>query len=353
MRILLLNWRDSAHPAAGGAEVWAHKVAEGLADLGHEITFFSAAVSGAPIEEAINGVHMIRRGSRFGVYREARKYFQANNRNFDVILEEINTRPFFAHSWGSIPVVPMIHQVAKDVWKYEAPFPLSAVGRYLFEPRWLRRLSNTRVMTLSPSSAESLIEYGIKDSVVVLPGSDDEMVRNSPKNSVPTVVFLGRLVASKRPDHVIEAFRLLRKAFPTAELWMMGSGQMLEKIRKEMPKGVSLFGHVSFEERQMRLATAHVLVATTVREGWGLNVSEASAVGTPTIGYNAPGLRDSIPMSGGFIVPVSPMALGEALVKFFNSELVLEPKIATQPWSRVCLQIEEELKSAIKRFEQN
>jgi hypothetical protein len=58
-------------------------------------------------------------------------------------------------------------------------------------------------------------------------------------------------------------------------------------------------------------------------------------------------------MSGGFIVPVSPMALGEALVKFFNSELVLEPKIATQPWSRVCLQIEEELKSAIKRFEQN
>ena len=47
MRILLLNWRDSAHPAAGGAEVWAHKVAEGLVDLGHEVTFFSAAVSGA------------------------------------------------------------------------------------------------------------------------------------------------------------------------------------------------------------------------------------------------------------------------------------------------------------------
>ena len=117
MRILLLNWRDSAHPAAGGAEVWAHKVAEGLVNLGHEVTFFSAAVSGAPIEESINGVHMIRCGSRFGVYREARKYFLANNQIFDVILEEINTRPFFAHSWGSIPVVPMIHQVAKDVWK--------------------------------------------------------------------------------------------------------------------------------------------------------------------------------------------------------------------------------------------
>jgi glycosyltransferase involved in cell wall biosynthesis len=353
MRILLLNWRDSTHPAAGGAEVWAHKVAEGLVSLGHQVTFFSASVAGVPIEELVNGVHVIRRGSRFGVYREARKFFRANSRNFDVILEEINTRPFFANSWGSVPVVPMIHQVAKDVWKYEAPFPVSLIGRYFFEPRWLRKLSNTHVMTLSPSSAESLVEYGIKDSVVVLPGSDDEIVLKSPKNSVPTLVFLGRLVPSKRPDHVIEAFGILKKAFPTAELWMMGSGQMLEKIQKERLEGVYLFGHVSFEERQMRLAAAHVLVATTVREGWGLNVSEASAVGTPTIGYDVPGLRDSIPMSGGCIVPVSPRILGETLIRFFSHELVLDPKIATQLWSHVCNQIEYELKSAVQHFQRD
>ena len=351
MRVLLLNWRDSAHPAAGGAEVWAHKVAEGLIRLGHQVTFFSASVGGAPTEEMVNGVQVVRRGSRFSVYKEARRFFRANTKNFDVILEEVNTRPFFANSWGSIPVVSMIHQVAKDVWKFEAPFPVSLVGRYIFEPRWLRKLSGTHVMTLSPSSAESLIGYGINNSVVVLPGSDDEVVQKTPKNEVPTVVFLGRLVPSKRPEHVVDAFRTLRKVFPTAELWMMGSGQMLQEIQKERPEGVCLFGHVSFEERQKRLAAAHVLVATSVREGWGLNVSEASAVGTPTIGYDVPGLRDSVPMSGGYIVPVSPKALGEALIKFFNSELVLEPQIATQPWNNVCKQIEHELKIAIQRFQ--
>jgi glycosyltransferase involved in cell wall biosynthesis len=31
-----------------------------------------------------------------------------------------------------------------------------------------------------------------------------------------------------------------------------------------------------------------------VREGWGLVVVEANAMGTPTVGYDIPGLRDSI-----------------------------------------------------------
>jgi len=32
----------------------------------------------------------------------------------------------------------------------------------------------------------------------------------------------------------------------------------------------------------------------SVREGWGLVVIEANSVGTPAVGYDVPGLRDSI-----------------------------------------------------------
>lgn len=349
MRILLLNWRDLRNPAGGGAEVWAHQVAEGLVARGHSVTFFASAVAGAPQSETMNGVQIVRGGGRFGVYYSARKFFKEHRNEFDVVLEEINTRPFFAHTWGSTPVVPMIHQVAKDVWRYEALFPLNLVGRYLLEPRWLRKFSSRRVMTLSPSSAESLREYGITNSVVVLPGSDDVAVRTSTKNSIPTVVFLGRLVSSKRPDHAVEAFRILKTRFPDAEMWVMGSGEMSKQLNSDLPDGVKMLGHVSFEERQQRLASAHVLVTTTVREGWGLNVSEASAVGTPTIGYDSPGLRDSIPMSGGHVVPVGIEGLANALIDFFSGNLALHPKIATRPWSEVCKQIEDELTQAINR----
>jgi glycosyltransferase involved in cell wall biosynthesis len=348
MRILLLNWRDLRHPSSGGAEVWAHRIAEGLVKRGHEVTFFAAHVAGATEKENVNGVRIVRRGSRLTVYREARKFYKDNSTAFDVILEEINTRPFFAYTWGSTPVVHMIHQVAKDVWKYEAPFPVSLAGRYFFEPRWLKRLAGKHVLTLSPSSAESLVEYGINNAIVALPGSDDSQVVHSEKAATPTVVFLGRLVASKRPDHVVEAFRYLRTQVPNAELWMLGSGQMKKKLEKDLPTGVTLCGHVPYEERQSRLACAHVLVATTVREGWGLNVSEASAVGTPTIGYDAPGLRDSIPMSGGLVVPVSSEKLGSALADFFEGKIQLTPKIATKSWEEVCVQFEIELSRAIK-----
>ena len=35
-------------------------------------------------------------------------------------------------------------------------------------------------------------------------------------------------------------------------------------------------------------------VFTSHREGWGLVVSEAAAMGTPSVGYDVPGVRDSI-----------------------------------------------------------
>ena len=75
MKILLLNWRDLKHPYSGGAEVWAHRIAEGLVRLGHDVTFFAAHVVDVPEDEYVNGVRIVRRGSRLTVYREAKKFY--------------------------------------------------------------------------------------------------------------------------------------------------------------------------------------------------------------------------------------------------------------------------------------
>jgi glycosyltransferase involved in cell wall biosynthesis len=42
------------------------------------------------------------------------------------------------------------------------------------------------------------------------------------------------------------------------------------------------------------LSRAHIILIPAVRDGLGLIVTEANAMGTPTIGYNVHGLRDSI-----------------------------------------------------------
>jgi glycosyltransferase involved in cell wall biosynthesis len=58
--------------------------------------------------------------------------------------------------------------------------------------------------------------------------------------------------------------------------------------------GVRFFGGLGDVERRRLLGRAWVLVNPSVREGWGLNVVEANALGTPCVAYDVAGLRDSV-----------------------------------------------------------
>ncbi|MGH8873791.1 MAG: glycosyltransferase, partial [Acidimicrobiia bacterium] len=80
MRILVMNWKDLAHPAAGGAEVFTHEVTRRWAAWGHEVTLFCAAADGRPTTERIERVRVVRRGSRWTVYREARLFYRREGR---------------------------------------------------------------------------------------------------------------------------------------------------------------------------------------------------------------------------------------------------------------------------------
>jgi glycosyltransferase involved in cell wall biosynthesis len=343
VRILFLNWKDLAHPAAGGAEVFTEEVARELVRRGHDVTLFAAHVDGEPAREVVEGVEMVRDGSRFGVYRAARRFWSQEGRgSFDVVIDEINTRPFLAPRWiDDTPVVALIHQLAREIWFYEMPFPVSYLGRYVLEPWWLRTYRRIPTMTVSESSADSLRRlHGWTDVRVIPEGSTPHELPLVPKEQHPTVVFLGRLVAMKRPEHAIAAVRRLRESLPDARLWVIGNGP-LEVAAEE---GVTFLGRLERAELLARLARAHVLVATSIREGWGLNVSEAAACGTPTIGYAVPGLVDSIPASGGALVDPTPEGLADGLRKFFANELRLEPKQSTLPWPDVAAAVERRLR---------
>lgn len=139
------------------------------------------------------------------------------------------------------------------------------------------------------------------------------------KESVPTVVFIGRLSANKRPDHAIRAFGLVRQELPGAQMWVIGAGPEEARLRRLAGPGVAFLGRVSEEEKRERLARAHALVVTSVREGWGLVVTEAAAVGTVAIGYDVPGLRDSIRASGGVLTRPAPAALADGLADLLSS----------------------------------
>jgi glycosyltransferase involved in cell wall biosynthesis len=57
---------------------------------------------------------------------------------------------------------------------------------------------------------------------------------------------------------------------------------------------ITIFGKQSNEKKLELMSRAHVILVPGVREGWGLVVSEANAMGTPAVAYDVPGLRDSV-----------------------------------------------------------
>ncbi len=69
----------------------------------------------------------MRRGGRLGVYRAARRFWSSDGRGaFDVVVDEINTRPFLTPRWvRDTPIVALIHQLAREIWFDETPFPVS------------------------------------------------------------------------------------------------------------------------------------------------------------------------------------------------------------------------------------
>jgi glycosyltransferase involved in cell wall biosynthesis len=315
MKILVCNWRDGSHPAAGGAEVYTEEVLSRWAAAGHEVTLFSADQAGRPERETVRGVQRVRRGSRLGVYREARRWFREEGLGrFDIVIDEVNTRPFFAHRFADVPVVALYHQTCEEIWSYEMPWPASWLGRRVLEPRWLEGMRGVPAMAVSQSTKDAIARFGIANTIVVPEGIEPPVPVDVPKAQVPTLVHCSRLVAYKRADHVIEAFGIAQRSIPDLRLVMVGDGPEMASLQRQAPTGVEFVGFVPAQQKKELMASAHAIVMASVREGWGLVIAEAAALGTRAIAYDRPGLRDAVTAAEGVLVPPSPEALAEWIV---------------------------------------
>jgi glycosyltransferase involved in cell wall biosynthesis len=124
---------------------------------------------------------------------------------------------------------------------------------------------------------------------------------------------------------IIRAFARFCTSVESAELALLGDGPK-EYVQRLRSLGTSLgvsekirfLGRVSSTEKHHEMARAHMLLLASVREGWGLVVTEANALGTPAVAYDVPGLRDSIRHDQtGLLTQASPDALADAMTRLW------------------------------------
>jgi glycosyltransferase involved in cell wall biosynthesis len=247
----------------------------------------------------------------------------------DVVIDEINTVPFFTPKFvdKDIRIIALIHQLAREYWFYETPFPLGHIGYHYLEEKWLKNYFEVPTITVSESSRRDLLDLGFRKVSVVPEGLNFEPLTAVPElHKTPVLAYAGRLVRAKRPDHAIKAFKIVKQQVPEAEMWLFGDGPFRGTLEKMTIEGVRYFGNLPDDERRRLLSKAWVVVNPSVREGWGLNIIEANALGVPSVAYNVPGLRDSVRHeSTGLLAEAGNIEdLAEKIIQVFRSKALIQ-----------------------------
>jgi glycosyltransferase involved in cell wall biosynthesis len=112
------------------------------------------------------------------------------------------------------------------------------------------------------------------------------------------LITVSRLAPNKRIHHAVQTLAELKRRGVAAHLTIVGGGEtrgLIEATVKEcgIADSVKLTGPLSEAEKDALLRESHFLLHQSQREGWGLNVIEANAMGTPAAVYPVAGLIES------------------------------------------------------------
>ena len=306
MRVVWFSWKDRYHPLAGGAEIVSNNIREKLAQDGHEVLLFTARYKGSSRKETISGVQVRRYGNRLTVYLLCLAQFMFLPRSaFDIVIDEMNTLPFWVGAFTRKPKLLLSYQLAREVWYYQLKPPFSTIG-YKLEPIYLKILARFYPLAITESNSTSieLMAHGFKSVDIFRVGMDLKPIvqfRPATSSQMNNLVFLGALRPMKRPLDAIKAFEIAKKNLSDLTLTIVGSdvdshASLVKQyvLKSKYTNSIHLIGSVTGQEKVDTLKSAGAIITTSVKEGWGLIVSEAGSQGTPAIAYDADGLRDSV-----------------------------------------------------------
>ena len=286
--VLFIAWRDLANPRAGGSEVLVDRLAEGMIARGDRVTLLCAGPT------AEHRYQVIRSGGAYSQFLRAPLAYWRRLRDADLVVEVCNGMPFLSPLWCKRPLICLVNHMHTDLWQLRFPAPIAAAGRFA-ENRlmpWVHR--NNLFLTVSNSTADALREVGVGDdrirqicNGVVQPDPP------TPRSAQPLFLALGRLTEYKRIDLLLKLWSRVRPVVG-GTLVIAGDGPERARIEAMAGPGVIVVGRVSEEEKHRLLCAAWLLVHPALIEGWGIVVAEAAIRGTPAVGFDVPGLRDSV-----------------------------------------------------------
>jgi glycosyltransferase involved in cell wall biosynthesis len=303
-RIQMMAWRDLDDPEAGGSEVYASTIARLWADAGIDVTMLTSAAPGHPQLVGRDGYRVIRRFGRYSVFpRMAIAGAFGRPSRPDGLIEIWNGMPFFSPLWAWCPKVVFLHHVHAEMWDMAlTQASLARVGKLIEFQAAPPLYRGSRIVTLSSSSRREIVErlrLPPTNISVVPPGVHPRFSPGDKRSDHPLVVAVGRLVPVKRFDVLIDALIQVRRRHPDLMAVIVGEGYERPALEARVAAAgandwLSLPGRLSDDDLVRLYRQAWLAVATSLREGWGMTLTEAAACGTPAVATAITGHVDAV-----------------------------------------------------------
>jgi rhamnosyl/mannosyltransferase len=196
-----------------------------------------------------------------------------------------------------------------------------------------------KVIALNESYRKLLIEkYRVKeDRIAVIPNGADkrffnDKLKTKQKESF-RLLYVGRLTIEKNVSMIIEA---VGKTKAPIQLDIVGDGPLLHELKRQTQQvknqKIIFYGKKTADELVKFYQVADALVLASDYEGQPTVIMEAMASGTPVVGTDVIGIRDTIG-SNGILVEKNATALTRAITKL-SSDLTLRKALAEKARKR-------------------
>jgi glycogen(starch) synthase len=348
-RILMLSW-EFPPVLVGGLGRHVHALSVALVAAGHEVTVVTRHCEGAPLEEYVDGVRVVRAAEDPVAFPLATESLLAWTMAFNHTLTRAALRAassggydvIHAHDWLvahaamtlrdhlDLPLVSTIH--ATEAGRHQGWLPEEMNRTIHGVEHWLSTES-TRVVVCSgymreevsalfgvPTDRVDVVPNGVEPHRWRVSASAVAQARARFAGDGPLVTFAGRLVYEKGVQHLLAGLPKLRERHPGLRAVIVGDGPYRGELEADVHRlglggMVSLPGFLGGTDLPAVMAASDCFAVPSIYEPFGMVALEGAAAGAPLAVAETGGLAEIVEpgVTGMTFRPHDPDALTDAV----------------------------------------
>lgn len=338
MRIAVLT-NEFEPDIVGGLGTVSTRLAEALAERGHEITAITKGPLTTIEDQERSGVRVIRfpRDSEYHAKRSQVFYAQPIVQYLETELQKIDV--VHIHSLQADRLLTALRKAygAKTVYTCHsliASEGLQSKGSKQMERRQYEIMQQVDLIVAPSHWQKRMIQqtYSHLKTPVKVIGNGVVRGSLSTRQREPKLLYAGRMIRSKGIEELLRGMALVRRRRPHLELDLQGAGgprytRELERLCKQLhlERAVHFLGKCDYHLLQRRMASYSAVVVPSRTESFGLVALEAMSAGTPLICTRAGGLRDFVDQKvASIIAQGTPAAISKAILESLEETSLTE-----------------------------